>query len=146
LTLFADLAARPSWVKPSVPTEYRRTVEVGSMRKIIGGLATVAAAGVLTFAALPVASASAGSNGQEVSVCTTSWAHKARVEGFNQNGVFYRDDIPVDPGQCWEGWNVTWDWWWKGTVTIFLAGDDGVFKVDHSCDVPPNQGGDIFWC
>jgi hypothetical protein len=116
------------------------------MRKTIGSLAAVAAAGVLTFAALPVASASAGSNGQELAVCTTPWATRALIEGINQNGEYAREEMDVTPGKCWDGWNVTFAWWWRGTAAISLAGPVGDYKFDHICEVPGKQGTDISRC
>jgi hypothetical protein len=116
------------------------------MRKTIGSLAAVAAAGVLTFAVLPVASASAGYNGQEVSVCTPGWADKAMIEGKNQNGVQSTEIIQVVPGACQAGVNVTWNWWWKGTVKISLGGGGGPINFDHNCEVPTKQKSDIVPC
>jgi hypothetical protein len=116
------------------------------MRKTIGSLAAVAAAGALTFAVLPVASASAGSNGQQVSVCTPGWADTARIEGTNQNGVQSTEVIHVRRGLCHVGVNVTYDWWWKGTVTISLAGNGGPFVFDHTCEVPVKQRKDLVTC
>jgi hypothetical protein len=118
------------------------------MRKTIGSLATVAAAIVLTFAVLPITSASAGSNGQQVSVCAAPWSSKAIVEGSNQDGVDSREYLDIKPGLCRDGWNVTWNWWWKGDVTISLAGDDGNYWFQSHCNVPgwQQRGADTYRC
>jgi hypothetical protein len=108
------------------------------MRKITGSLATVAAAGVLTFAALPVASASAGSNGQQLSICTTPNQHEVEIEGTNQNGDPSQERITVTPGVCELGQNMTRNWWWVGPVAIgFLEGEpDPNGSYVRQCLVP----------
>jgi hypothetical protein len=115
--------------------------------KIIGSLATVAAAGVLTFAALPVASASAGSNGQELSICAASSQDRVMIWGKNQDGVDSYEEMSVTPGVCQAGKNVTWNWWWKGDVQIsFTTPDQNGFQSRICWDVPERQSSDFFKC
>jgi hypothetical protein len=128
---------------------YQRSVEGRAVRKTIGSLAAVAAAGVLTFAVLPVASASAGWNGQQVSVCAgwdSEQAEHAEIQGENQHNRQSTEVIPIVPGTCKLGENVTRNWWWKGPVQISFAGQDGQFTESHICDVPQKQDSDIFLC
>jgi hypothetical protein len=133
---------------------YLRTREVGTMwkitgrrkavgrRRIIATLAAVAGGAALMFGALPVASASAGVNGQMVDYCPPDDAISVMVEGINQHGQHSRWISPVGahgrPCAEYEDVNVTHRWYWVGTVVISYTYPDsnGQFRPDITCDVP----------
>jgi hypothetical protein len=109
------------------------------MRKVFGRLAALAAAGALTFVALPAGSASAGSNGQQLTICAPADATSAFVEGTNQRGDhtwLFKDDLI--PGTCDYYANSTWNWWWKGvTIVYFPRGDR--YVEGYRCDMPEDD-------
>jgi hypothetical protein len=118
------------------------------MRKIIGRLATLAAAGALAFMAFPSDSASAGWNGQQLSFCTPTGASQAMIIGPNQNGewvTMFMDNLtPAE--NCLDHMNVTWNWWWKGDVSIYFRFGDQ-YQLVNVCDVPDwNEWGDVYRC
>jgi hypothetical protein len=131
---------------------YRRVVEVG-MRKLIGKLAAVAGAGVLTFAALPAGSASAyTTNGLQVYFCPPAEAVRVLIQGINQNRQYseWNRRVPI-PGDC-SSWgrvfNVTKDWWWEGTIAVSYTypGSD-TFYFHRTCEVPKQGIEDTYgWC
>jgi hypothetical protein len=107
-------------------------------RKTIATLAALAGGTALTFGALPMSSASAGHNGQQVSYCPPHDAVMVKIDGINQNRQASEWISPVqDPGGCHGNRNVTWNWWWEGTIAIFYThpgSDNWVF--DRICEVP----------
>jgi hypothetical protein len=134
-------------------------MEVGTMRKTIGRrktigtLAALAVAAAAIFVTLPVSSASAGSNGQQVIYCTPDNVTTVKIVGTNQNGVESTLIKPVDyPGVCdplGSDRNVSWKWWWKGTIDIFYSFHNGVdWTVHyHKCDIPVEQDhSDLYYC
>jgi hypothetical protein len=116
------------------------------MRKSVGRLAALAAAGALTFVGLPVASASAGTNGQNVGFCVHDGAPYAKIVGTNQNGRATIEILPTFQ----IGFHPVFtcaasDYWWKGTAEIWYS--DGVqWYPDHACWVPESMGDDEFYC
>jgi hypothetical protein len=119
------------------------------MRKVFGRLAAVAAAVALTFVALPVAGASAGSNGQQLAFCWP-WSRtdftRVLVTGMNQDGKY--SEFITDPWAEAVGAPIcSWsDWWWKGEVNIYVAVWGGPWRFDHSCWVPETSSDDLFTC
>ena len=116
------------------------------MRKMVGRLAALAAAGALTFAALPVTSASAGTNGQHVSFCgPPPEAEWGGITGSNQDGQWTAETLPmeevdIDPiVKC-----AYSDWWWKGDVIIWFQGPHGLYP-EEICRVPESWGANGFY-
>jgi hypothetical protein len=111
---------------------------------MISRMATLAVAGALTSVALPIAGASAGTNGQQLKVCTDEGTRQFSVTGHNQRWEMstYTHDTWSVGGGC----SVTWKWWWKSTVDIYTAGDDGVWHHFQSCHVPEKSKYDIYEC
>jgi hypothetical protein len=110
------------------------------MRKMVGRLAALAAAGALTFAALPITSASAGTNGQWVEFCAPDEIKWGGITGSNQNGQWTSEVLPLYteldapiPANC-----ASSEWWWKGTVVIWFQGPEGWYP-DHFCSVPESS-------
>jgi hypothetical protein len=123
---------------------HRKAVEVGVKRKTIGRLGALAVSGALMFMALPVSSASAGSNGQQLAVCAPDWAATAYITGVNQDGAFSQLTMGVIPGEC--DYNTTLDWWWKGQVDTYFAGPgSNLFYSYHSCWVSAWQRDNDFY-
>jgi hypothetical protein len=108
---------------------------------MFGGLAAVAVAGALAFVGLPIASASAGSNGQHVFICAdNNGGSRVRVVGFNQDGVLAIQDMYFGQLRCVES-----AWWWKGDVSVVIMRSDGSWYV-HDCQVPERSRDDAVLC
>jgi hypothetical protein len=134
-----------------------RTVEVVTMRRIVGRRKIVAAtaafagAAALTFGVLPVSSASAAANGMQVAYCPPPDAVSVMVQGINQNRQYSQwTDRVAAPGECYDYTlleHTTTDWWWQGTVVISYThpGNDQ-FVFYQTCEVPNWDIGNIWEC
>jgi hypothetical protein len=110
---------------------------------MISRMATLAIAGALTSVALPIAGASAGTNGQQLEVCTDESARQFSVTGHNQRWEMSTYTHDTSPGG---GCSVTWSWWWKSHVDVYTAGADGVWHPFQSCDVPERMPYNVWNC
>ena len=104
----------------------------------LSAIAVVATTVVLALAAAPAAHA--GSNGQQIQLCTSvaTITGTANILGQNQNGLgIYSPAFPLVAfvGRC----TPIWGWWWKGTVTIRWYHADGRFWRSSTCRVPEKQ-------
>jgi hypothetical protein len=124
-----------------------------STHTITSRLAMIAAAATIAAgAALSTASqAHAGSNGQQVQLCsspTTSFG-TAFIIGPNQNGLVTASPtvklafaIPMYGSRCVELPN----WWWNGRVTIHWYYAGGGYFRSSTCDVPQSYRLNTFSC
>ena len=110
-----------------------------------GLLATAALTGTGLLA--PTVPASAGTNGQEVTIYNPSADTSAcqinkcwvRVAGYNQNGKFRWTPLST-PTEI----SYLYNWWWAGWVTIYGYGPGGVAGghiTTNECYVPKVQKG-----
>jgi hypothetical protein len=115
------------------------------MRKMVGRLAALAAAGALTFVGLPVASASAGTNGQHVNFCVRGTVTDTMLVGTNERGDKVYQGLPAENVPAFNISCSYSDLWWKGNVEVWmLRGDDWVLA--DTCWVPESMDGDYFVC
>jgi hypothetical protein len=112
---------------------------------MVGRLAGLAAAGALTFVGLPVASASAGTNGQHVEFCLPGGPYYAMLEGTNERGdlVYEGLDTTMTPDR--DASCSTSELWWKDEVQLSVLIDDGWVRL-YRCIVPESMDGDVFQC
>jgi hypothetical protein len=121
-------------------------MEVRAMRKIVGRLAALAAAGALTFVGLPVASASAGTNGQHVTFCFRGPVNQAILVGVNEKGELVHEGVATMYLSELNAYCGNSDWWWKNNLDIW-TGDDNGWELDRTCQVPVwMNDGDTFPC
>lgn len=116
------------------------------LKTLAGRAGTVAAATVLSGAALVTAAgpASAGTNGQQVSV-STRYSDQIRVCGYNQADSWVCTGL-IDSPNYWTG---VGGWWWKGTVVLYgIEHNPNHTYVTYSatCNVPVSQSDDWTYC
>ena len=107
-------------------------------------LATFLAAAALATGAAAAGNAplaQAGTNGQQIQLCTSvaTVTGTATILGTNQNGLgIFSPRFPLVAfvGRC----TPIWGWWWKGTVNLNWYHADGSFYRSSTCRVPVNQG------
>jgi hypothetical protein len=111
-----------------------------------GVTALVAAMALAIALALPLAlprSASAGGNGQQVTLTRNGPGVHVWLCGYNQGGAW----------TCWpyytwlQYYNTTFPgYWWVGTVYIYRYDWGGNPRGTKTCWVPPSQSGDTTYC
>ena len=125
-----------------------------SRKLALGPVTAIAIAGAVTFTGLAVTqTASAGTNGQQIALCT-SQTYQAKLSGPNQDGQASEVDwlgqlLSRDENGCFQ---LT-GYWWKGNVTIrwsqTITNSDGTHtnvKVESVCSVPTSADSDFFPC
>ena len=106
-------------------------MRLGVKAALVASVAVATVSGIF----LPVF-ASAGTNGQQISLCGNKMGGTAKVTGTNQDGAqVTRDQILINPIGCSE----VRDWWWVGEVTIDWTSDDGR-TGSQKCIVPQDNG------
>ncbi|MFC0430810.1 hypothetical protein [Kutzneria buriramensis] len=115
---------------------------VGRMSARVGVAASLGV--VMVTAGVFSASASAGTNGQQIEVCSgfSNVAHVV-VSGTNQSGSFTSEWLDASGGWC----VTTWGWWFKNEVYASFL-DAGYNQIAHwDCGwVPTSSNNDVYGC